>query len=79
MILRIIGPSGAESPRLFDVSTVCTKSHRGGREKDACCFDGKDIYARDVDPVIIRRRDRHGLSASKPFPTMSISAMWRPD
>jgi phosphate transport system ATP-binding protein len=35
-------------------------------------LDGKDIYASDVDPVIIRRRVGLVFQKPNPFPTMSI-------
>jgi phosphate transport system ATP-binding protein len=35
-------------------------------------LDGKDIYARDVDPVVIRRRIGMVFQKPSPFPTMSI-------
>ena len=35
-------------------------------------LDGKDIYARDVDPVVIRRRIGMVFQKPTPFPTMSI-------
>ena len=36
-------------------------------------LDGKDIYAGDVDPVVIRRRIGMVFQKPTPFPTMSIS------
>jgi len=35
-------------------------------------FDSKDIYARDVDPVVIRRRIGMVFQKPTPFPTMSV-------
>jgi phosphate transport system ATP-binding protein len=35
-------------------------------------LDGKDIYAREVDPVLIRRRVGMVFQKPNPFPTMSI-------
>ena len=35
-------------------------------------LDGKDIYASDVDPVLIRRRVGMVFQKPNPFPTMSI-------
>jgi phosphate transport system ATP-binding protein len=35
-------------------------------------LDGKDIYARDVDPVVIRRRIGMVFQKPTPFPTMSV-------
>ena len=44
----------------------------GGRVDGSVLLDGKDIYARDVDPVIIRRRIGMVFQKPTPFPTMSI-------
>ena len=35
-------------------------------------LDGRDIYARGVDPVMIRRRVGMVFQKPNPFPTMSI-------
>jgi phosphate transport system ATP-binding protein len=35
-------------------------------------LDGKDIYARDIDPVLVRRRVGMVFQKPNPFPTMSI-------
>ena len=44
----------------------------GGRVEGCVLLDGKDIYARDVDPVVIRRRIGMVFQKPTPFPTMSI-------
>jgi phosphate transport system ATP-binding protein len=46
-------------------------AHRG-RVEGCVLLDGKDIYARDVDPVVIRRRIGMVFQKPTPFPTMSI-------
>ena len=43
-----------------------------GRVAGRVLLDGKDIYARDVDPVVIRRRIGMVFQKPTPFPTMSI-------
>jgi phosphate transport system ATP-binding protein len=44
----------------------------GGRVEGCVLLDGKDIYARDVDSVVIRRRIGMVFQKPTPFPTMSI-------
>jgi phosphate transport system ATP-binding protein len=44
----------------------------GGRAEGCILFDGKDIYARNVDPVIIRRRIGMVFQKPTPFPSMSV-------
>jgi phosphate transport system ATP-binding protein len=44
----------------------------GGRVNGCVRLDGKDIYARDIDPVVIRRRIGMVFQKPSPFPTMSI-------
>ena len=48
------------------------KSRTAGEYPVAVLLDGKDIYARDVDPVVIRRRIGMVFQKPTPFPTMSI-------
>jgi phosphate transport system ATP-binding protein len=55
-VTALIGPSG------------CGKSRFGG----TILLDGQDIYAKDVDPVILRRRVGMVFQKPNPFPTMSI-------
>jgi phosphate transport system ATP-binding protein len=44
----------------------------GGRVEGCVLLDGKDIYARDVDSVVIRQRIGMVFQKPTPFPTMSI-------
>jgi phosphate transport system ATP-binding protein len=71
-ITALIGPSGCGKStfircmnRMHEVSGI-------GRVEGQVLVNGQDIYARDVDPVAIRRRI--GMVFQKPsvFPTMSI-------
>jgi phosphate transport system ATP-binding protein len=44
----------------------------GAKMAGQVLLDGKDIYAKDVDPVMIRRRVGMVFQKPNPFPTMSI-------
>lgn len=71
-ITAIIGPSGCgKSTFIRCINRMHEVSH-GGRVQGCVLLDGKDIYARDVDPVVIRRRIGMVFQKPTPFPTMSI-------
>jgi phosphate transport system ATP-binding protein len=71
-ITSIIGPSGCgKSTYIRCLNRMHEVSH-GGRVAGHILLDGKDIYARDIDPVIIRRRIGMVFQKPAPFPTMSI-------
>lgn len=72
-ITAIIGPSGCGKSTLIRclnrMHEVAPKTRVSGR----VFLDGKDIYAPDIDPVIVRRRIGMVFQKPNPFPTMSIS------
>jgi phosphate transport system ATP-binding protein len=71
-ITALIGPSGCGKSTLIRcLNRMHEVSHRG-RVEGCVLFDGKDIYAGDVDPVVIRRRIGMVFQKPTPFPTMSI-------
>jgi phosphate transport system ATP-binding protein len=71
-ITAIIGPSGCgKSTFIRCLNRMHEVSHRG-RAEGCVMLDGKDIYNRDIDPVIIRRRIGMVFQKPTPFPTMSI-------
>ncbi len=55
-ITAIIGPSGCGKSTLIRCLNRLHEISHGGRVEGRVLLDGKDIYARDVDPVVIRRR-----------------------
>ena len=55
-ITAIIGPSGCGKSTFIRCLNRMHEVSHGGRVEGCILLDGKDIYARDVDPVIIRRR-----------------------
>jgi phosphate transport system ATP-binding protein len=71
-ITAIIGPSGCgKSTFIRCINRMHEVSHKG-RVEGCVLLDGKDIYARDVDPVAIRRRIGMVFQKPAPFPTMSV-------
>jgi phosphate transport system ATP-binding protein len=71
-ITAIIGPSGCGKSTLIRCLNRMHEISPGGRVGGRVLLDGKDIYARDVDPVNIRRRMGMVFQKPAPFPTMSI-------
>ena len=71
-IMAIIGPSGCGKSTVIRCLNRMHEVSHGGRVEGCIMLDGKDIYSRDADPVIIRRRI--GMVFQKPtaFPTMSV-------
>jgi len=71
-ITAIIGPSGCGKSTFIRCLNRMHEVSHGGRVSGSVLLDGKDIYARDVDPVIIRQRIGMVFQKPTPFPTMSI-------
>jgi phosphate transport system ATP-binding protein len=71
-ITAIIGPSGCGKSTLIRCLNRMHEISHGGRVSGRVLLDGKDIYARDIDPVNIRRRMGMVFQKPAPFPTMSI-------
>jgi phosphate transport system ATP-binding protein len=71
-ITAIIGPSGCGKSTFIRCLNRMHEVSHGGRVSGSVFLDGKDIYARDVDPVIIRQRIGMVFQKPTPFPTMSI-------
>jgi phosphate transport system ATP-binding protein len=72
VITAIIGPSGCGKSTFIRCLNRMHEVSQGGRVAGCVLLDGKDIYARDVDPVVIRRRIGMVFQKPTPFPTMSI-------
>jgi phosphate transport system ATP-binding protein len=71
-ITAIIGPSGCGKSTFIRCLNRMHEVAHGARVSGRVLLDGKDIYARDVDPVIIRRRIGMVFQKPTPFPTMSV-------
>jgi phosphate transport system ATP-binding protein len=72
VITAIIGPSGCGKSTFIRCLNRMHEVSHGGRVEGCVLLDGKDIYARDVDPVVIRRRIGMVFQKPTPFPTMSV-------
>jgi phosphate transport system ATP-binding protein len=71
-ITAIIGPSGCGKSTFIRCLNRMHEVSHGGRVEGRVLLDGKDIYARDVDPVILRQRIGMVFQKPTPFPTMSV-------
>jgi phosphate transport system ATP-binding protein len=71
-VTAIIGPSGCGKSTLIRCFNRMHELVPDARVSGKVLLDGKDIYASDVDPVLIRRRVGMVFQKPNPFPTMSI-------
>ena len=71
-VTAIIGPSGCGKSTLIRCFNRMHELVPNARMEGKILLDGKNIYASDVDPVLIRRRVGMVFQKPNPFPTMSI-------
>jgi len=71
-ITAIIGPSGCGKSTFIRCLNRMHEVSHGGRVEGCVLLDGKDMYAGEVDPVVIRRRIGMVFQKPTPFPTMSV-------
>jgi phosphate transport system ATP-binding protein len=71
-VTAIIGPSGCGKSTLIRCLNRMHELAHSSRFSGQVLLDGEDIYAPDVDPVMIRRRVGMVFQKPNPFPTMSI-------
>jgi len=71
-VTAIIGPSGCGKSTLLRTLNRMHETVTGARVEGEVLLDGKDIYARGVDPIAVRRRVGMVFQRPTPFPTMSI-------
>jgi len=71
-VTAIIGPSGCGKSTFIRCLNRLHEEVRGARVSGKVLFDGRDIYAPEVDPVEIRRRIGMVFQRPNPFPTMSV-------
>jgi len=71
-ITAIIGPSGCGKSTFIRCLNRMHELVPGAGMSGQVLLDGRDIYARGVDPVMIRRRVGMVFQKPNPFPTMSI-------
>jgi phosphate transport system ATP-binding protein len=71
-VTAIIGPSGCGKSTFIRCLNRMHELVPGATSSGRVTLDGKDIYGREVDPVLIRRRVGMVFQKPNPFPTMSI-------
>lgn len=71
-VTAIIGPSGCGKSTLIRTLNRMHELVPGAKLTGQVLLDGKNIYAADVDPVMVRRRVGMVFQKPNPFPTMSI-------
>ena len=67
-----IGPSGCGKTTLIRCLNRMHEMTPDGRTKGQVIIDGMNIYEKNVDPVIIKRRIGMVFQKPNPFPTMTI-------
>src|SRR5881392_1968171 len=68
----IIGPSGCGKSTLIRCLNRMHEVVPGARAEGEVLLDGQDIYAAEVDPVLVRRRVGMVFQKPNPFPMMSV-------
>jgi phosphate transport system ATP-binding protein len=71
-VTAIIGPSGCGKSTLIRALNRMHELVPGAKMAGQVLLDGTNIYAPDVDPVMVRRRVGMVFQKPNPFPTMSI-------
>jgi len=71
-VTAVIGPSGCGKSTFVRCLNRMHEVVRGARVTGRVLLDGQDIYARDVDPVRVRRRVGMVFQKPNPFPAMSV-------
>jgi len=72
-VTAIIGPSGCGKSTFLRAINRMHELNPGARMEGQIRLFGEDIYARGVEPVVVRRRVGMVFQKSNPFPTMTIA------
>jgi phosphate transport system ATP-binding protein len=72
-VTAIIGPSGCGKSTFIRSLNRMHDLVRGARVEGKVWLFGADLYAKDVDATLVRRRVGMVFQKSNPFPTMSIA------
>jgi phosphate transport system ATP-binding protein len=72
-VTAIIGPSGCGKSTFLRTLNRMHELTPGARHTGSILLKGDNLYARDVDPTVVRRRVGMVFQKSNPFPTMSIA------
>ena len=71
-VTAFIGPSGCGKSTVLRTLDRMHEITPGAHVKGDVLLEGKNLYAKDVDPVAVRRDVGMVFQRPKPFPTMSI-------
>jgi phosphate transport system ATP-binding protein len=71
-VTAFIGPSGCGKSTFLRTLNRMHEVIAGGRVEGSVALNGRDLYAKDVDPVQVRRTVGMVFQRPNPFPTMSI-------
>jgi len=71
-VLAVIGPSGCGKSTFLRCLNRMHELVPGATISGQVLIDGEDIYAREIDPVLLRRRVGMVFQRPNPFPTMSV-------
>jgi phosphate transport system ATP-binding protein len=71
-VTALIGPSGCGKSTFLRTLNRMHEVIAGGRVEGSVALNGRDLYAKDVDPVAVRRTVGMVFQRPNPFPTMSI-------
>ena len=71
-VTAVIGPSGCGKSTFIRCLNRMHEVVPGARSEGQVLLDGKNIFARDVDPVRVRRRVGMVFQKPNPFPAMSV-------
>jgi phosphate transport system ATP-binding protein len=71
-VTAIIGPSGCGKSTFIRCLNRMHELVTGARSQGKVMLDDTDVYASDVDPVLLRRRVGMVFQKPNPFPSMSI-------
>jgi phosphate transport system ATP-binding protein len=67
-VLALIGPSGCGKSTFLRSLNRMNETVEGAQVTGKVLLDGRDIYAADVDPVLVRRQVGMVFQKSNPFP-----------
>ncbi|HWA85231.1 MAG TPA: phosphate ABC transporter ATP-binding protein PstB [Opitutus sp.] len=72
-VTAIIGPSGCGKSTFLRTLNRMHELTPGARHTGTIRLSGDDLYAREIDPIVVRRRVGMVFQKSNPFPTLSIA------